>query len=119
MSTYQTLALSEDWDLTLDGQGFIGIASGGQAVAQDAASACLTFYGEAYYDSSLGIPWDTQVLGKPASLGYVSSKMKTEAKKLSVVDDAECTLYLNKTTRKVGGQLLVTYDEDQTVQVNL
>lgn len=117
--SYVTIALDDDWDLTLDGQGFVAINTGAQAVAQDAASASMTFLNEVYYDSTLGIPYDTKVFGRPASLTYLSAKMKTEVKKLAVVDDAECTLSLNRATRKVSGNMLITYNETETVQVSL
>lgn len=117
--TYITLALDDGWDLTLDGQGYLAVREDAYAVAQDAASASLVFLGEAYYDNTLGIPYDTKVMGRSVSMTYLSSKMKTEVKKLSIVDDAECTLTLNRTTRKVSGTMFITYNETETVQVSL
>jgi hypothetical protein len=53
MSYYKTLKLdTSTWDLMLDGQGNIAIATDSEAVAQDVASACLVFYGECYFDNT-------------------------------------------------------------------
>lgn len=69
--TYNTLLLDQTaWDLVLDASGNVAMASPPYAIAQDVASAIRTFTGEVYYDTTQGIPYWTQVLGKlpPASL---------------------------------------------------
>jgi hypothetical protein len=66
-----TLLLDQTaWDLVLDANGNIAMASAPYALAQDVASAVRTFLGEVWYDTSEGIPYWTKVLGKlpPASL---------------------------------------------------
>lgn len=69
--TYNTLLLDQSaWDLVLDANGNIAMASPPYAIAQDVASAVRLFLGELWYDTTQGIPYWTQVLGKlpPASL---------------------------------------------------
>ena len=58
------------WDLVLDANGNIALASPPYALAQDVASAVRTFLGEVWYDTTQGIPYWTKVLGKlpPSSL---------------------------------------------------
>lgn len=58
------------WDLVVDRSGDIAVCLDPYSQAQDAASAIKTFVGEVYYDTTLGIPYWTQILGKfpPASL---------------------------------------------------
>lgn len=51
------------WDLTSDTSGNIALASDPYALAQDAASNIKTFSGEVFYDTSLGIPYFSEVLG--------------------------------------------------------
>lgn len=66
-----TLLLDQTaWDLVLDANGNIAMASPPYALAQDVASAVRLFLGELWYDTTQGIPYWTQVLGKlpPASL---------------------------------------------------
>lgn len=68
---FNTLALDPDtWDLTVDANGNIAVATPPYALAQDVASAVRTFLGEVWYDTTQGIPYWTQVLGKlpPAAL---------------------------------------------------
>ncbi len=58
------------WDLVLDANGNIALAEPPYALAQDVASEIKTFLGEVWYDTTIGIPYWTQILGKlpPASL---------------------------------------------------
>jgi hypothetical protein len=66
-----TLLLSRaQWDLCLDSNGNIALASEPYSLAQDVASAVRLFLGECYYDTTKGIPYWTEVLGMlpPASL---------------------------------------------------
>ena len=69
--THNTLLLDQSvWDLVVDAIGNIAMAAPPYAVAQDVASAVRTFLGELWYDTTQGIPYWTQILGKlpPASL---------------------------------------------------
>jgi len=117
---YSTMKLSpEDWDLTLDGAGNIATATSEIAMAQDSASACLVFYGECYYDNTLGIPWDTDVLGKRPSNVYIAQKMQNEALKLDVVEQAVCTVYFDRVTRSTRGTLRVTDEAGNEAQVTI
>lgn len=117
---YSTMKLDpQTWDLTLDGAGNIATATAEEAMAQDAASACLVFYGECYYDNSLGIPWDSQVLGKRPSNVYIAQKMQNEALKLPVVKQALCTVYFDRETRSVRGTIRVTDEAGNEGQVTI
>lgn len=66
-----TLLLDQTaWDLVLDSSGNIALAKPPYSLAQDVASAVRTFLGELYYDTTLGVPYFQQILGKlpPASV---------------------------------------------------
>ena len=52
-----------DWDLCIDASRNIARATAPYALAQDVASAIKTFLGEVYYDTTLGVPYFTQILG--------------------------------------------------------
>ena len=68
----QTLLLdSLSWDLVLTAQGDIAVASEPYALAQDAASECKLFAGEAFYDTGRGIPYWGQILGLRPPLSLV------------------------------------------------
>jgi len=63
--------LPDTWDLVLDSSANIAMATNNYSLAQDAASAIKTFYGEAYYDTTLGIPYKTLILGENPPLEYI------------------------------------------------
>jgi len=68
-----TIQLSPAWDLMLDANGNIALATGSEAIAQDVASAISTFLGEVYYDTTLGLPWLSEVFGQEFSPALVSA----------------------------------------------
>lgn len=61
----KTLFLIPDtWDLAVDTQGNIAIATEEYQQAQDIASSCRVFYGDDYYNKNDGIPYLESILGK-------------------------------------------------------
>lgn len=77
---YDTLLLDTvEWDLVLDANGNIALAAPPYAIAQDVTSAIRTFQGEAYYDTTLGIPYFDQVLGHLPPASVVTQLMTAEA----------------------------------------
>lgn len=67
------------WDLTLDSNGNIAVASAPYSLAQDAASACLLFLGEYIYDTTLGVPYFQSILGFNPSLTFVKETLEAQA----------------------------------------
>lgn len=51
------------WDLVVDARGNIAVATEPYALAQDAASAIKTFLGECYWNTTVGVPYLSQILG--------------------------------------------------------
>ena len=66
------------WDLTLDADGNIAVASDPYSVAQDVASACRTWLGEVYFDTTIGVPYD-QIMGEEASFVFIKSQLQAAA----------------------------------------
>lgn len=63
--------LPETWDLAIDTQGNIAIATDIYQQAQDIATSCRVFYGDDYYNKEDGIPYLERIMGKhnyPTSL---------------------------------------------------
>lgn len=70
----KTLLLDNmDWDLLLDINGNIAVASEPYALAQNVASALRLFQGELWYDTRKGIPYFDQVLGYLPPLSLLRS----------------------------------------------
>lgn len=73
---YNTLLLDQTaWDLVIDANGNIAMATPEYSLAQDVASAVKLFLGELWYGAEKGIPYFEDVLGQlpPPSLltGYI------------------------------------------------
>lgn len=96
-----------EWDLLLDVDGNWAVASNPYALAQDAASAIRTFQGELWYDTTQGVPYFTEILGKTPPLNLMKQKFEAAAKTVPGVVAAIC--YITEIRdRKVSGQVQVT-----------
>lgn len=95
------------WDLTLDANGDIALAAEPYALAQDAASAIMTFLGECYWNTTIGVPWLTQILGKAPSLALLKAQLVAAAE--TVADVASAAVYISSfSNRAITGQVQVT-----------
>lgn len=52
------------WDICADAQGNIAVATEPYSQSQDVASECRVYLGECYYDTTRGVPYPGQILGK-------------------------------------------------------
>ena len=111
----QTLLLdSALWDLALDVHGNIAVASAPYAIAQDAASECRLFQGEAYYDTTRGVPYWQQVLSLSQPLSLVRSYLVQAA--LLVPGAITAKAYFTSwTNRALAGQVQITDANGNTV----
>ncbi len=94
------------WDLVLDVNNNIAVASNPYSLAQDAASAIKTFLGEAYYDTTLGIPFFTQVFGKSPSIPLLQALFNKAAETVPDVASAN-TAIVSINNRVLTGQVQV------------
>jgi hypothetical protein len=95
------------WDLVLDAAGNIALATEPYSLAQDAASAVRTFLGECYFDTTVGVPYLTQILGKTPSLALLKAQLVAAALTVPDVASAQCFITA-LTDRAVIGQVQVT-----------
>ncbi len=94
------------WDLSIDASGNIAVQTGAAALAQDAASAIKTFLGECWWDTTIGVPWSTQILGKRPSLALLKQQLVDAA--LTVPNVASAVVYISGfSNRSVAGQVQV------------
>lgn len=95
------------WDLVLDSFGNIAQAAAPYQLAQDAASAIRTFIGEVYYDTSIGVDYWGEILGKPFSLALLKQTFTDAA--LTVPGVVSAVVFITDyTDRSVSGQVQVT-----------
>lgn len=102
-----TLLLDQgSWDLVLDAAGNIAVASEPYSLAQDAASACRTFLGECYWDTTQGIAYVEKVFGKPIPLPVLKQLLVTAALTVPGVVSAQFFVQTLK-DRALTGQIQV------------
>jgi len=101
------------WDLVVDATGNIAVAAEPYSQSQDAASEVRTFAGEVYFDTSKGIPYFEQVLGKSPPLSLVRSYIVDAALLVPGVTGAQC-YFTGWTDRRLSGQIQVTNSDGAT-----
>lgn len=106
----------QTWDLTVDASGNIAMASDPYAIAQDVASACRLWQGEALFDTSRGVPYKASVLGQRPPVAMLTEWFRTEAKTVPGVVDATPILIFEN--RQLSGQIQIT-TETETINVNI
>ncbi len=113
-----TLLLNLDnWDLCLDAQGNIAMATQPYSISQDVASAVRLFFGELWYDNTKGVPYFSEVLGENPSMALLKSLVVKAAMTVPDVVAAEC-LIASYAHRVVTGQVQVVDTEGTTTVVN-
>lgn len=109
-----TLLLDQTkWDLLVDADGNIAVAGEPYSLAQDAASAIMTWLGEVYYNTTLGLPYRTQILGQRPPLTLLKQQFVNAALTVPGVVSATCFIQ-QFSNRTVGGQIQVTDANGQT-----
>lgn len=109
-----TLLLDRDTnDLCLDALGNIAVATEPYSTVQDAASACRVFYGEAYYDTTLGVPFIEQVFSGATPVAVLKQRMAAEAERVPGVASATVSIGA-LASRSLNGQIRVTLTDGST-----
>lgn len=103
----KTLPLSPSWDVVLDAAGNWRLTDPDSSIAQDVASAIRTFLGECWYDTSLGLPYFQQILGRRPPRSLVVDQVRQAALTVPDVATAQVT-FLGLKDRAVTGTVLVT-----------
>jgi hypothetical protein len=106
------------WDLVVGADGNFVMATDGYAIAQDVASAVRCFAGECWYDTTQGVPYREDILGKRPASVYLKNQIKRAALTVpGVTGVAFNNLALN--SRGLSGQILVTTSTSTTpIEVN-
>jgi len=94
------------WDLVVGADGNIAVAKEPYARAQDAASAIRLFEGELYYDTTQGVPYWNQVMGKAPPLPLLKAFFTDAAKTVPGVLDSRAFIR-SVAGRAVTGQVHV------------
>ena len=103
----------ELWDLTVDTAGNIAMASDPYSMAQDAASAIKTFSGEVFYDTTLGIPYFTQILGYSPPISLMKAYFNEAALTVPGIQSSACFI-TSWDNRVVRGQVQISDSSGST-----
>ena len=95
------------WDLVIDARANIAVAAPPYAIAQDVSCSIRTFFGECWYDTTRGVPYQTKILGKAPPLNVFQEYMVAAGLQVDGVTSALCTLQ-SFVGRRVSGQLQFT-----------
>lgn len=95
------------WDLLVDANGNIAMASDPYSLSQDIASALKTFLGEVYYNTDLGIPYFQSILGYQESASFIGVELENAALSVPGVVAAQLT-GLDYVDRQLIGTLKAT-----------
>lgn len=116
--SYNTLSLDVGaWDLTLDAAGNIALAQPPYAVAQDVASACQTWLGELWYDTTLGVNFESLLWNTPGA-SAVQQAFNQQALTVSSVATATTTLSaFSGSTGALTGQIAFTTSQGSNLTV--
>lgn len=102
-----TLLLAQDtWDLCLDINGNIAMASDPYSEAQDVASAVRLFIGELWFDITQGIPYFESILGQRPNVQFIKSRVEAAALTVPGIVQARC-LFASISGRTLRGQIQV------------
>ena len=107
----------ETCDMVVDAKGDIAVATDEYEVAQNVASACRLWLGEAMYDRTRGIPYKFKVLGNKADMALLDDWFRTEA--MTVLGVAECEPFLNIENRTLTGYLRIKTNSGETFNVTV
>lgn len=107
------------WDLVVDNYGNIACADNPYQFAQDVASACRLWKGEARYNTVRGIPYETALLGKFPAPSLILSWYRTEAMSVEGIESAEVTIDYLKDERRLTGQISLTTENDEQLTVTI
>ncbi len=96
------------WDLVLDANGNIALATDPYSLAQDAASAIKTFLGEVWYNTLLGIPYWSNILGHSPPAEYMKAQFIAAALTVPEIESAAVFISGITLTRQITGQVQIS-----------
>lgn len=105
------------WDLVLDSSGNIAVCTEPYSLIQDVACAIRLFQGELWYDTTQGVPYFQQILGKQPSVSVFKTALQNAA--LTVPGVVTATVYITAfTDRQISGQVQITNTSGNTLATN-
>ncbi|AHK72189.1 MULTISPECIES: hypothetical protein [Gluconobacter] len=105
------------WDLSLDANRDLAVCTEPYSVLQDVATAVRTWLGECWYDTSLGLPFDSGIFDGSSSLPLLRAQAESAAMSVPGVAAAQCALIGPREDRSIGGAIAITLTTGETQSV--
>lgn len=107
------------WDLAIDTQGNLAIATLEYQQAQDIASSCRVFYGDDYYNKTDGVPYLESIMGKSSyPISLFQRNLHDRAMLVDGVVSVDVKLFPLK-DRVMSGTIDFTNDENLSGTIGL
>lgn len=114
------LLLDADWDVTATPSGDIAMAGDDYSIAQAVGNEIKLILGEGWYDPTQGIALQSILSGKGTpDFPLIRSVINGAAQEVSSVADAQTIINYDRTTRTLGGNVLVTTVTGATLNVTI
>lgn len=105
------------WDLCLDANGNLAICTEPYAISQDVATGIRIFVGEVWYDTSQGLPYRQQILGRNQSAPLFKAQAEQVANAVPGVASSTCVINTITATRRIGGQIQIKTTSGEVLSV--
>ena len=105
------------WDLCLDASNNLAVCTDPYAVEQDVATGIRLFSGEVWYDTSQGLPYLNQILGRDQSAALFKAQAEQVADAVPLVASSTCVIATVSATRQLGGQIQIVTTTGETLSV--
>lgn len=108
--TAYTAELSDDWDLTVDGNGDLSMIRGAQAICQNVCNEGRLFYHDAVFRWDQGIKWFEDQIAQPIQEAVTTEDLRTAASSVpGVLSVNSVTLKtLDPATRTLSAEIEIT-----------
>ena len=111
--------MPDTWDLTVDSFGNIASATAPYCTAQDVASECRLWKGEARYDTQAGIPYENELLGELPPPSLIAAWYQGAAENVPNVESAAVSISFDAQNRALSGSISLTLQDGGEIDVNI
>ena len=119
---------TDDWDLAVDANHNIALATDEYALAQDVASECKLFLGEFRYDTTKGVPYEDVFRSSNFNRVFYESQLEKAALNVPEVAKSRSNVRFeekimdekeSKKFASIGGSVKITTDDGRSLEIGV
>lgn len=114
-----SLLLNNDWDISLDSNGDLKMATDNYSIAQNSACRCRAFTNDMYFNQKDGVPHFLVDISQRPNISVVAAAMEKVARGTEGVSEAAMTDIAVSTDRTLEGTIILTLDNGETINVTI